>query len=146
MSDLLASVDQLSQKVGPITKDDDVALANYCLGLASAWARAYGDPSWTRFGAPEIVRWIVLEAASRGYDNPAGYELERGDMLTLQRQSIAAAGCVFTTEEQKACAAAAFLSAGNGISSIRIVRPDTMSDTNIRSGGGDSGDSSLSFG
>lgn len=97
----LATVAQVSARVTePIESAEEKALAEAMLWEASAWVRHHGGQPWpTRAGAPEVASVIAAAAASRGYMNPAGFEMERGDMSTFNRSPEYAAGTMLTASE-----------------------------------------------
>lgn len=96
----LATVDAVAARIGEeITEDQDVKLANSVLAEASEWARFYGDPTWGPSTAPALAVTIVVAAAARGYLNPSGYDMERGDMVTFGRADAYASGAALTTGE-----------------------------------------------
>ena len=49
--------------------------------------------------APEVAVAITAAAASRGYMNPAGYDMERSDMSTFNRIPEYASGTQLTSSE-----------------------------------------------
>lgn len=97
----LATVAQVSARVTePIESDEELALAEAMLWEASAWVRHYSGQSWpTQDKAPEVAVAITAAAASRGYMNPAGFDMERGDMATFNRIPEYAAGTQLTKSE-----------------------------------------------
>lgn len=83
-STLLATVEQLSARVGePIATPAEVSLAEAMLQYASDQALIYGSANWSPETLPGVVRSVIIEAASRGYQHPAGYEMERADSVTF---------------------------------------------------------------
>lgn len=142
----LATRVQLERRVGPIVEDDEINLADHMLEYASAQARQYGWSFWEPFNVPDSIRFVVIEAAARGYYNPAGYKLERGDELTLQRDDESSAGATFTKAEIALCRAASFQS---GVVSVQLLRPDQVTDQVIvggSTGGGGVDGTDISFG
>ena len=97
----LATVAQVSARVTePIESDEEIALAEAMLWEASAWVRHYGGQAWPAMAnAPEVAAVITAAAASRGYMNPAGFDMERGDMATFNRIPEYAAGTQLTQSE-----------------------------------------------
>jgi hypothetical protein len=80
----LASVAEVAARVGePITAPEEIALANSMLKEASAQVRLYGLPWVNPATAPAIAFTITVAAAARGYQNPGGVKLERGDAVSL---------------------------------------------------------------
>lgn len=81
---LLATVEQLAARVGEsIDTPEEVALAEAMLRYASDQALLYGNPGWVEATLPGVVRSVVIEAASRGYQHPAGFETERADSVNF---------------------------------------------------------------
>lgn len=137
----LATVEQLADRVGEeITETEDIALANVMLAAASAQARHHGFSGWTKVGLPEVVQFVVLEAAARGYLNPAGYSMERGDMLTLERGREYTSGVAFTPTE---IVLVSGVGQRGGIISVTLIRPDILTDQVVI--GGDGGGSTLGY-
>jgi hypothetical protein len=116
-----ATVTEVSRRVGePIEAPEDIALAEALLEIVSEEIRAYGLAWPEPLLAPALCRTIAIGAAARGYNNPALYETERGDMLTLYRGSDAANGEALTKSEKTAIARVA----GNGgVISVPVDRP-----------------------
>lgn len=122
----LASVDDLAARTSvAIETLEAINLANAMLRSASARVRAAGDPNWEDYSAPDIAIEITLDAAARGFLNPGGYSLERGDMLTIQRGAAATAGTALTDDEIDQCRAAAGIP---GVAGLGLVRQDTVSN------------------
>jgi hypothetical protein len=83
-----------------IVTADEIALADAMLAEASAWVRHHGGRAWpTMAEAPEVAVAITAAAASRGYMNPAGFDMERSDMSTFNRIPEYAAGTQLTKSE-----------------------------------------------
>lgn len=120
----LATVEQVSARVTePIESAEEKALAEAMLWEASAWVRHYGGQPWpTRAGAPEVASVIAAAAASRGYMNPAGFEMERGDMSTLNRSPEYAAGTMLTASE--IAMLSGFSRGRKGLASVSMVNHD----------------------
>jgi hypothetical protein len=84
MAEPLGTVAEVAARVGEaITEAEDIALANSMLREASAYVRLYGLPWEDPEAAPDIARTIAVSAAARGYQNPAGAKLERGDAVSI---------------------------------------------------------------
>jgi hypothetical protein len=66
-----------------ITAEEDIALAVSMLEEASAQVRLYGLPWIDPATAPAIAVTITVAAAARGYQNPGGLKLERGDAVSI---------------------------------------------------------------
>lgn len=96
----LATIDRLAARVGePITTPEELALADGVLREASTRVRHYGRPWPTAFNAPAAAVDIVVAAAARGYLNPAGFQMERGDSQTFNRLEDYAHGTELTPSE-----------------------------------------------
>lgn len=97
----LATLEQVSARIGePIESVEEIALAEAMLMEASAWVRHHGGQPWPLSDvAPGVAVAITAAAAARGYLNPAGYDMERGDMSTFNRVSEYAAGTQLTKAE-----------------------------------------------
>lgn len=97
----LATPEQVAARVGePIESAEEIALAEAMLMEASAWVRHYGGQSWAVSNVvPGVAVAITAAAAARGYMNPAGYDMERGDMSTFNRIAEYAAGTQLTKAE-----------------------------------------------
>lgn len=122
----LARVKDIAGRTGEVIEEaEDVALAETLIMLVSAQVRHYGLNWQNRILAPEIAVATVIEAASRGYMNPAGYGLERGNQMTLERQDVFAAGSILTAEEIKAVRTVA---GKVGLQSVLFQRDVTVSD------------------
>lgn len=119
----LATIPQVSARVTePIESDEEIALAEAMLWEASAWVRHYSGQSWpTAVSAPEVAAVITAAAASRGYMNPAGFDMERGDMATFNRIPEYAAGTQLTQSE---IAMLTRFNRQRGLVSVSTVNPD----------------------
>lgn len=97
----LATVEQVAARSAEeIVSTDEIALAEAMLAEASAWVRHHGGQAWpTMAQAPEVAVAITAAAASRGYMNPAGYDMERSDMSTFNRIPEYAAGTQLSRSE-----------------------------------------------
>lgn len=97
----LATPEQVAARIGePIESAEEIALAEAMLMEASAWVRHYGGQTWPVINnAPAVAVAITAAAAARGYMNPAGYDMERGDMSTFNRIAEYAAGTQLTKSE-----------------------------------------------
>jgi hypothetical protein len=79
---------RLAARVGePIQDAADLSLAEACLEDAWEWVRIHGALEWSFEdpSTPGIAKTVALSAASRGYQNPAGFVSERGDSVTFER-------------------------------------------------------------
>lgn len=116
----LASVEDLEDRIGAdISSTEEEATARAFLAAASAWARHYGAAWADPVLAPAVVRAVVIEVAARGFMNPEGFQLERGDEVTFQREASHAAGAAFTAKEIEAIAQAA---GRGGLQSVKVRR------------------------
>jgi hypothetical protein len=96
----LATVAQVAARIGePIETVDDVKLAESVLDEASEQIRFYSQQSWTAATAPAVAVTIAVAAAARGYLNPSGYDMERGDMVTFNRSKEYVSGANLTPHE-----------------------------------------------
>lgn len=118
----LATVHDVAARIGEdISSAEDVALAEAVLNEASEWARFYGDPAWGTTTPPPLAVTIVVAAAARGYLNPSGYDMERGDMVTFNRATAYASGATLTAGE---IAVLKKLARASGIRSVGLVNPE----------------------
>lgn len=134
----LATVSQLASRVGePITEPADVALAESVLVEASENVRFHGRQGWPYADdAPAMAVAITLAAASRGYQNPAGFDMERGDMVTFNRGKNYVAGCELTPGE---IAALRTLGGRGGLRSVPLSNPTIIVSRSDRHGCDDRG-------
>ena len=97
----LATVLQVAARIGePITAPEDVQLAESVLDEASEQIRFYAQqPYWTAENAPKVAVTIAVAAAARGYLNPSGFDMERGDMVTFNRTKDYVSGAALTAQE-----------------------------------------------
>lgn len=97
----LATVLQVAARIGePITEPEDVQLAEACLNEASDLVRFYAQqPLWTAANAPAVAVTIAVAAAARAVLNPAGMDMERGDMVTFNRGKDYSSGAALTPSE-----------------------------------------------
>src|SRR4029453_4873385 len=97
----LATVAQVEARLGePIEEPDDIALAEACLVEESNLFRFYApQPLWTASTAPAVAITIAVAEAARAWLNPAGYDSERGDMVTFNRGKDYTAGAALTAQE-----------------------------------------------
>ena len=120
----LATVEDIADRIGEeITERGDVRMAASFLRLVSAQVRAHGAAWPDPIVAPEVAIAITIEAAARGYLNPEGFDLERGDEITFQRDKVFAVGSTLTDVEIKTIRAAA---GKTGIWSVQMVRDVTV--------------------
>lgn len=97
----LATVDQVAARLGEaIEEPDDIELAEACLEEASNLVRFYAQqPLWTASTAPAVAVTITVAAAARAVLNPAGFDSERGDMVTFNRGKDYTSGAALTPSE-----------------------------------------------
>ncbi len=118
----LALTTALGRAIGEkITDEDDKALAEFLLANVSAKVRFYGDNDWDEFSVPDHIYYLVLEVAGRAYQNPAGYQMERGDMTTFQYADVFTKGPQLTADEIDMCRASA--RRGSGWANVVVARP-----------------------
>ena len=119
----LATVEQVSARTTEeISSEDELALANAMLFEASAWVRYPGGQTWLSADpAPAVAVAITAAAASRGYMNPAGFDMERGDMSTFNRNAEFAAGTQLTRSEIQMLKP---FNRSGGIVSVGFTNPD----------------------
>lgn len=126
MIDPLATVSDIADRVGEeITDPGDIRLAESLLRIVSAQVRHYGGDWLDPILAPEVAVAVTIEAASRGYLNPEGYKLERGDEITFERNVVFAGGSTLTPAEIVAVRSAAGKS---GLVSVLMMRDVTVAD------------------
>lgn len=97
----LATVGQVAARIGePISSAEDVQLAASVLNEASEQIRFYAQqPYWTAETAPPVAVAICVAAAARGFLNPSGFDMERGDMVTFNRTKDYVSGAALTAQE-----------------------------------------------
>ena len=97
----LAIVGQVAARIGePITSVEDVQLAQSVLSEASEQVRFYAQQAfWTAETAPPVAVAITVAAAARGFLNPSGFDMERGDMVTFNRNKDYVSGAALTSQE-----------------------------------------------
>lgn len=97
----LATVGHIAARIGePITAPEDVKLAEAVLDEASEQIRHYAQqPYWTADTAPPVAVTIAVAAAARGFLNPSGFDMERGDMVTFNRSKDYVSGAALTAQE-----------------------------------------------
>ena len=95
-----ASVQDIRDRTGEdITGDTDIAMAEVILRIVSSQVRFYGKQWTDPILSPDICSAITIEAASRAFLNPEGFQLERGDEVTFQRGNAFAVGSMLNAEE-----------------------------------------------
>lgn len=102
----LATIERLAARVGESVSEMDstqVAMANEMLEQASAAVRFYAGQAWPDPAiAPAVAVTITVAAAARGYLNPEGYQMERGDTVTLARDKGYSGGPTALLPEERA--------------------------------------------
>jgi len=80
----LGTVAKVAARVGEtIATPEEIGLANAMLEEASAQVRFYGLPWEDPDAAPAVAVTIAVAAAARGYQNPSGLKMERGDAVSI---------------------------------------------------------------
>lgn len=129
----LGTVAKVAARVGEaITAADEIALASSMLEEASAQVRLYGLPWENPELAPAIAVTITVAAAARGYQNPGGVKLERGDAVSLDVDIDYRKGATLTAGEivmlQKAS------NQGRRLMSVPLTNPDRFTATSDSAG------------
>jgi hypothetical protein len=123
----LGTVAKVAARVGEaITAPEEIGLANAMLEEASAQVRFYGLPWEDPETAPAIAVTIAVAAAARGYQNPGGLKMERGDAVTLDVDIDYRKGATLTAGEIKMLQT--FNSRGR-ITSIPLTNPERFTAT-----------------
>lgn len=98
----LASTEEvaaLADEAWPLS-EQDMKLAEACIVAASNLARYHAGQAWaTRGEAPPVVNTIVVKAATKGFMNPGGFQMERGDAVTFNRLDDFASGVKFDAQD-----------------------------------------------
>ena len=119
----LGTVARVAARVGePITDPLDIALAEEMLEEASAQVRLYGLPWVDPATAPAIAVTTAIAAAARGYQNPSGVKLERGDAVSLDIDVDYRKGAALTAGEIRMIQMAA--NTRGRVTSIPLTNPD----------------------
>ncbi len=119
----LGTVARVAARVGEsITSASDIALATEMLEEASAQVRLYGLPWIDPLTAPAIAVTTAIAAAARGYQNPGGLKMERGDAVTLDVDIDYRKGAALTAGEIRMIQMAA--NTRGRITSIPLTNPD----------------------
>lgn len=97
----LGTVAQIAARIGePISAPEDIQLAIAVLDEASEQIRHYAQqPFWTAETAPPVAVTIAVAAAARGFLNPSGFDMERGDLVTFNRNKDYTSGANLTAQE-----------------------------------------------
>lgn len=98
----LGTVARVAARVGEsITTETEIALAMEMLEEASAQVRLYGLPWTDPETAPAIAVTTAIAAAARGYQNPGGLKMERGDAVSIDVDIDYRKGATLTAGEIK---------------------------------------------
>jgi len=121
---LLATVAMVAARIGePITEPDDVLLAESVIAEASEQVKLYAQqPEWTLTTAHPRAVTIVVAAAARGFLNPTGYDMERGDMVTFNRSEAYSSGADLTRSEKAECR---LLGRQGNVKTVGLANSDT---------------------
>lgn len=102
LNDPLASPEEVaafSDEEWPLS-EQNMKLAEACIVAASNLARFHAGQDWpTRAEAPPVINTIVVKAASKGFMNPGGFQMERGDAVTFNRLDDFASGVTFDAQD-----------------------------------------------
>lgn len=118
----LGTVAKVAARVGEtITTSEEIGLANAMLEEASAQVRFYGLPWEDPDTAPAVAVTITVAAAARGYQNPGGLKMERGDAVSIDVDIDYRKGASLTAGEITMLKS---FSARGRITSIPLTNPD----------------------
>ncbi|RKN09646.1 hypothetical protein [Streptomyces radicis] len=95
----LASLEQLTERLGYRLTDPERVMAAAALADASALVRAYGAPWPNPATAPAVAVSITLAAAERRVRNPEGYRAEGQGGYSYQLPATAPTGVALTDAE-----------------------------------------------
>ena len=119
----LGTVARVAARVGEsITTPEEIALATEMLEEASAQVRLYGLPWVDPATAPAIAVTTAIAAAGRGYQNPGGLKMERGDAVSIDVDIDYRKGAALTAGEIKMIQMAA--NQRGRITSIPLTNPE----------------------
>ncbi len=110
MPDPLATVDQLTARLGYTLTGADLAMAEAALADASAVVRAYGLPWSNPDTVPDVARSITLAAAERRVRSPEGYRMEMQGSYSYQLPASTPLGVDLTAGEVRLIRAACGIS------------------------------------
>ena len=123
----LGTVAKVAARVGEaITAPEEIGLANAMLEEASAQVRFYGLPWEDPEAAPAIAVTIAVAAAARGYQNPGGLKMERGDAVSIDVDEDYRKGASLTAGEIRMLQT---FNARGRITSIPLTNPDRFTAT-----------------
>lgn len=118
----LGTVAKVAARVGEtITTTEEIGLATAMLEEASAQVRFYGLPWEDPDTAPAVAVTITVAAAARGYQNPGGLKMERGDAVSIDVDIDYRKGASLTAGEITMLKS---FSARGRITSIPLTNPD----------------------
>jgi hypothetical protein len=119
----LGTVARVAARVGEsITTETEIALAREMLEEASAQVRLYGLPWTDPETAPAIAVTTAIAAAARGYQNPGGLKMERGDAVSIDVDIDYRKGASLTAGEIKMIQMVA--NQRGRVTSIPLTNPD----------------------
>ena len=95
----LATLAELTARLGYRLGDDERVMAQAALSDASALVRAHGLPWPYRATAPAVAVAVTLAAAERRVRNPEGYRSEAQGGYSYQLPATAPTGVALTPEE-----------------------------------------------
>ncbi|WP_431781708.1 hypothetical protein [Streptomyces chumphonensis] len=126
MADPLATVAQLTDRLGRELEQGEESVAEAALADASALVRHYGLPWPVPATAPPVAVGIVLAAAERRVRNPEGYRMEMEGAYQYQLPASAPTGVALTQAEIDLLRE---LSGRGGLVSVEVQRPVRVDDT-----------------
>ena len=128
----LGTVAKVAARVGEtISTPEEIGLANAMLEEASAQVRFYGLPWEDPDAAPAVAVTIAVAAAARGYQNPSGLKMERGDAVSIDVDIDYRKGATLTAGEITMLKT--FISRGRVIS-VPLSNPDRFVATSDSAG------------
>jgi hypothetical protein len=128
----LGTVAKVAARVGEtITTTEEIGLANAMLEEASAQVRFYGLPWENPELAPAIAVTIAVAAAARGYQNPGGLKMERGDAVSIDVDIDYRKGASLTAGEIKMLQT---FNARGRITSVPLTNPERFTATSATGG------------
>lgn len=126
MADPLATVAQLTDRLGRALEPGEEPVAEAALADASALVRHYGLPWPEAATAPSVAVGIVLAAAERRVRNPEGYRMEMEGAYQYQLPASAPTGVALSQAEIDLLRE---LSGRGGLVSVEVQRPVRVDDT-----------------
>ncbi|MFD5392757.1 hypothetical protein ACFWJW_00645 [Streptomyces sp. NPDC127097] len=119
MTQPLASVEELTARLGYRLDDEERVMAEAALADISAMVRAYGLPWPDPATAPAVVVAVVLAVAERRVRNPEGYRAESQGGYQYQMPATAPTGVELTPVEVQLIRAQAGI---GGLYSVQVER------------------------